>query len=29
LEIKYKFLKYDGEPIYAYEVVKKAKEVAA
>lgn len=27
IEIKDKFLKYDGEPIYAYEIVKKAKEV--
>ncbi len=29
IEIKDKFLKYDGEPIYAYEIVKKAKEVIA
>ena len=27
IEIKDKFLKYDGEPIYAYEIVKRAKEV--
>ena len=26
IEIKDKFLKYDGEPIYAYEIVKRAKE---
>ena len=28
IEIKDRLLKYDGEPIYAYEVVKRAKEVA-
>jgi 2-oxoglutarate/2-oxoacid ferredoxin oxidoreductase subunit alpha len=27
IEIKDKFLKYDGEPIYAYEITKRAKEV--
>lgn len=27
LDIREKFLKYDGEPIYAYEIVKRAKEV--
>lgn len=29
IEIKDRFLKYDGEPIYAYEVVKRAKEVSS
>ena len=27
IEIKDKLLKYDGEPIYAYEITQKAKEV--